>query len=317
MKLRQFVFLLFAFAIVCGGSAHAQVKKIYWSDPNLGTISRSNLDGSQVQTIINTGEDIAYITSSSTKLFYTIGSPTPQIWSADFDGTNRTLLATLDNANFPRGLAYNSVSQKLFWTSFHGSDDSNGTIRTMNTNGTGLVNILSLSTAMPYGMAVDGSLGKMFWANTGTDELRIANVNGTGATTINTTNVGDTAQVAVDPVTQKLYWTDVSSSSVLKSNYNGTSMTVVGSITPGALDSGITVDNASGYLFWGDTFLDRIYRSDLNGGGATAIISSGLSYPMSLTVVSVPEPATYLFVGCLVLGAGWIRHRRKQIVATR
>src|SRR5689334_7669840 len=83
-------------------------QKLYWTDPNLHKIMRSNLDGTTVEPIIATNEDLAYITASDSlgKIFFTIRSPTPQLWSADFLGQNRQLLATFDSANYTRGLAF-------------------------------------------------------------------------------------------------------------------------------------------------------------------------------------------------------------------
>src|SRR4051812_12136823 len=95
--------------------------KLYWTEDE-GSIRRSNLDGSNVETVIETrdangrnGENFAYLTAdlAAKKLYYAIGSPTPQLWSADYDGGNRQLLATLDTANYVRGLAFDHPSKQL------------------------------------------------------------------------------------------------------------------------------------------------------------------------------------------------------------
>jgi sugar lactone lactonase YvrE len=293
--------------------AVAGPEKLYWSDNNLRVVKRSNLDGSQVETILSTGEDISYLTASRSlgKLFYAVGSPTPQLWSADFDGQNRQLLATFNGANYVRGLDFDDVSQRLFWTSSHGSIAGNGKVRSANANGSGVQDVLALSELYPYGMAIDSDVGKMFWANSVSEDVVVqANLDGTSQQTV----VGPasfTSQLAVDSVANKVYWTDNESQSVRWSNYDGTQMAPIGSISMFSFDSGIAVDHASGYLFWGDTFTDVIYRANLDGSNPTAIVTSGVSYPISMLVVTIPEPASaLLFVGSLLVVAGkWMRRR--------
>ena len=40
-------------------------------------------------------------------------------------------------------------------------------------------------------------------------------------------------------------------------------------------------------MFWSDTNNDRIYRARLNGGGATVLISSGLSNTCKIEVIEI------------------------------
>lgn len=316
MLKRQFGFFLMILLAVFiqSRTVDGQVNKLYWTDSNLQQINRSNLDGTQVETIIAFNEDYSYITASSSlqKIFYAIGSAVPQIWSANFDGSNRQLLATFDTANYVRGLSFDANSQKLYWTSSHGTQSGNGKVRSMNANGTGLQTILNVADNFPYGMAVDPTVGKLFWANTAHDQLSKANLNGSSVQTFASGKVGDSSQLTIDTVSQRLYWNDISTESIYQSNYDGTGLSAIGTISRAAYDSGIAVDHNSGYLFWGDTQIDVIYRSDLDGGNRTTILSTGLSYPQSFVVVSVPEPSTLGICILLLFGIAFVISKRKH-----
>ena len=191
--------------------ATAAQTKLYWTDPNLGIIKRCNLDGSTVETVLNTGEDIAYLTAANSlgRIYYSIGSPVPQLWSADFAGQNRRLLDTFDTANYTRALAFNPADSKLYWSSSHGYVAGNGKIRSANNNGLNVTDILTLSERYPYGLAIDPTAGKMYWIDT-VDEKRIerANLDGTARETVINGSVGFTGQITLDPIGQKLYWVD-------------------------------------------------------------------------------------------------------------
>jgi len=302
-----------AAVLSCASSSAVAAAKLYWAE-EAGSIKRSNLDGSEVETVIFTGEDFAYLTASrsSKKLYYAIGSPTPQLWSADLDGENRELLATFDDANYVRGLGFEQDSQKLYWTSFHGYRAGNGKVRSANADGSNVHNVLTLSDGYPYGMAIDHASNQMFWANTEQNTLERAKLDGTGRQVIGT-GVSLTTQLAVDPAANKLYWIDVEDVKIHWSNYDGSESAVIastGSRFTYAYDSGIAVDHASGSLFWSDTSTDQIYRSDLDGSNATVIISGGLHNPGSMVVVNNPEPSCGLVLLTL-LGARAMTARRR------
>ena len=297
----------------------AAVQKLYWTDD--GRITRSNLDGSDVETVIDTrvpdvvgsGENYAYLTADPTKnkLYYAIGSPTPQLWSADFDGSNRQLLATLDTDHYVRGMAFEQDAKQLYWTSFHGYQAGNGKIRSANADGSGVRDVLSLSDGYPYGMAVDHAKNVMFWANTEQNTLERANLDGSGRQVIGS-GVSLTTQLAVDTASKKLYWTDVDHLKIHWSNYDGSESAVIAS--PGsafsAYDGGIAVDHSSGSLFWSDTSNNRIFRANLDGSNPTAIVTSGLDNPGAMVVVNNPEPSLgCIFLGVLATGAALSRRR--------
>ncbi len=290
-------------------------EKLYWTDPNLQVIKRSNVDGSNVETIISVPRDYAYLAASQSlgKIFFSVGAPTPQLWSADFNGGNQTLLATFDDANYTRGLTFSPSNSKLYWSSSHGYVAGNGKIRSANANGSSVTDILSLTERYPYGMALDGA-GKMYWADT-VDETRIerANLDGSSRQTIVSGSIGSPTQLSIDPAGGKLYWLDSEHGFVYRANLDGTSQQTIGTVSsnPPALDSGIVVDGTLGKVFWSDTQLDQIYSANLDGTNKVAIVTTGLSGPFSLALVTVPEPnLMVIFISTLASAAIWSISRR-------
>ena len=242
----------------------------------------------------------------------------PLYWAEDegaikrsnLDGGNRRLLATLDTANYVRGLAFDHPSKQLYWTSFHGYQAGNGKVRSADADGSNVRDVLTLSDGYPYGMAIDPAPGLMFWANTEQDTLERANLDGSDRQVI-ATGVSLSTQLAVDPAADKVYWTDADDLKIHWADYDGGNAAVIAApgSTYAAYDSRIAVDHASGYLFWSDTASDRIYRSDLDGSNAM-IITPGGSNTTSLVVVHNPEPSMG-FVSLSLLGAVATMRRRR------
>jgi sugar lactone lactonase YvrE len=314
-----FVLVTVAVLSCAAPGARAAAEKLYWTDE--GTIKRANLDGSEVETVISTrtkdnpaGDDFAYLAASqaSRTLYYAIGSPTPQLWSTDFLGGDRQLLATLDTANYVRGMAFDQASKQLYWTSFHGYQAGNGKVRAADADGSNVRDVASLTDGYPYGMAIDHAAGLMFWANTEQNTLERAKLDGSDRQVIGTGVVSMTTQLAVDPAANKLYWTDVDNLKIHWSNYDGGESAVISALGSryAAYDSGITVDHSSHSLFWSDTSTDEIFRADLDGSNARAIISEGLNNPGSMVVVNNPEPSVGLVFLSLLAAGGTLSRRR-------
>jgi hypothetical protein len=292
----------------------AEPAKLYWTEEGFVGIKRSNLDGSQVENVLATGENVAYLTASFSleKLFYAVGSPTPQLWSADLNGQNRQLLATFDDANYVRGMAFDPATQRLYWTSSHGYAAGNGKVHSANVDGSDVQQVLALSDNYPYGMAVDADSGRMFWANTLAASLERASLDGTAREVIDSGATSATSQLAIDSVAQRLYWNDPENNRIRWSNYDGSQAADIVALSSAftAYDSGIAVHHPSGSLFWSDTSTDRIYRARLDGSDPMIIIGSGLSNPGSMIVVGVPEPRSGLLMLAgllLAVAAGWVR----------
>ena len=301
-------------SIISVNNAVAAPLKLYWTDLNLDLIQRSNLDGSNVETIAQVpGITYLAVDPNQDRIFYAIGSPTPQIWSMDYEGGDNQLLSTLDVSHYVRGMDFDASSNQLFWSSSDGYTSGGGKIRASNADGSNVHDVIDLDlvkskATRPYGMAVDETLGRLFWSNVYENTIEQADLDGSNRMTAATSSNIEPNMIAIDSVTQKLYWIDGTQNEVLWSNYDGTAKQSIGVVSNFSLDSALTVDHESGYLFWSDTMEDTIIRSQLDGSDPTIINDQG-SYVMSLLVVEIPEPTSGAL---LILAATLVSHRRRN-----
>lgn len=295
MKLAQAV-LIFSFLMLLVLTPRAQCAdyKLYWSDDELGDIKRANLDGSNVETVIDTTSNIVGMTASVElgKLFYFTASV--ELWSADLDGGNRQLLTQFDQANFIRGLAVDPEAGKLFWSSSHSYIAGNAKIRSASLDGTGVTDILSLSDKYPYGMTIDLPAKKLYWLNTEQDRLVRANYNGGAFETVVNTSRTFAGNLAIGSNATELFWTAPEASRV----YSLTGP--VGTTFQTGYDNAIAVDTDHDRIFWSDTRADTIYSANFDGSDKIAVLSSGVPDVTDLVVLSfesVPEPSSFVLAG--------------------
>jgi sugar lactone lactonase YvrE len=134
---------------------------LYWSDFGLGRISRSDLDGSNVQSVFdNLGDPVGIALDVSNDMIYWAedGDPTtsPAIQRGGLDGTG---IETLVSAGLerPLGIALDLVNEEMFWTDF-----SRGTISAANLDGSNeriLLSNQSYPRQIILGPTIDLTLG--------------------------------------------------------------------------------------------------------------------------------------------------------------
>ena len=165
--------------------------KLYWG--RVGGIYRCNLDGSNPEPFIQTGETIApewpidmQYDPASDKI-YLVNDRTDYTggyWSVNFDGTNmQELVLDIDGtaieADFENGKTYMAVYAA------DGTPVTENGIYMCNLDGTGISKIGDFGTKATWGMTMDKDLGKLFWAykvsNSNPDgKIVRANLDGTG-----------------------------------------------------------------------------------------------------------------------------------------
>ena len=156
-------------------------KRMYWSTW-AGKISSANLDGSNVQDAIvglDEPEDIALDVSSGK--IYWIDSNANVIQSANLDGTNIQNVIS-EGLSHQLGIALDLTAGKIYWTntSFwplsepHVSFDK---IQRANLDGTNIEDLVTTDLVLATGIALDISLGKMYWSDSAHGIFR-ANLDG-------------------------------------------------------------------------------------------------------------------------------------------
>ncbi len=225
---------------------------VFWATTPgaIGSIWRSNLDGSDPQTIV-TGQSRPGGVAVSGDHLYWAAVGTGAIWEASLDGTGRKQIASgLD------GVAANSTN--LYWT------NGDGTITEAKLDGSGAHTIISGQQDAWY-MAVGSS--HIYW--TRLQQVWEANLDGSNPQPI-VNNLRDPIGIAVD--SSHLYWVDDAADTVNEANLDGSDphTIVTGQIRP----YGIAVDGTN--LYWSDyatspTAPGTIWESNLDGTSAQAI----------------------------------------------
>ncbi len=133
--------------------------KIYWTEKSSNKICRANLNGSSVETLVQTDllePQGLRLDSIAGKMFWA-NKGKHQIQRANLDGTQ---IETLVSAKLgqPIDIAVDPVAGKLYWT-----DSSLTSVRQANLDGSG-VELLSNASDSVSGLTLDASRNQLFWA---------------------------------------------------------------------------------------------------------------------------------------------------------
>ena len=253
---------------------------IYWTDWFTGTISRANLDGTAVETLVtglDTPRGIALDVAGG-KMYWTdyelFGDDSGKIQRANLDGSNIETLVSGSDGLF--GIALDVASSKMYWTSYDG-------IHRADLDGSNAAILIARSdSGRPNGIALDVAGGKMYWASGYSPiAIRCANLDGSNIETL-VTGLDEPQHVALDTARGKVYWADedwtADTGKIQRANLDGSN---VETIIPG-LDSpeGIALYLANDKLYWTEhsgTYAG-INRANLDGTNIETI-TPGLGLP--------------------------------------
>ena len=140
-------------------------KKLYWIDSFETKIQGADLNGENIETVIQLDDDITNfaLDIESAKFYWT--DPQYHIRRMNLDGTNMETLLDNWNTNLTRGIGGIAIADgKIYWTEQQVWYRVSGKIHRANLNGT---NVETLATPFgnPTGIAVDTLNGKVYWAN--------------------------------------------------------------------------------------------------------------------------------------------------------
>ena len=182
--------------------------KIYWSDAEIGTISRANLDGSGYEVLAIDPDDppnSLALNVPAGSMYVIHGYPGGH-WSirqGDLDGQNMQTLTDLKGELWrPNSLAIDHTGDRIFW-----ADSARDLIGHANLDGSDPAVQFLPGPEEPSSVAVDSVNGKLYW----TDYRRIYRSNLDGSTTRRVA-YNSLAElpigIAVDNKNGKLYYTE-------------------------------------------------------------------------------------------------------------
>ena len=306
MKTTHFLAFLSGLVFLATG-LFAQQTYLYWTDRTGGLVQRSDIDGSNVTTIvsgISTPEAMTY--DSVNNKIYWLERGTGTIFRADIDGSNSETVISSLGAGL-RNLAVDPTNSDIYWAI--DSDGPSQVIRRANYDGTGTTTILSGLTD-PQSIALDVPNNFLYYSDEGANRIARSTLAGTGLTTIYSTNTNDPERVVLNAAGTFAYWLDGNAGGGTNSVYSGDlsdfSQTTL--VTGLSSPSDIAVTDSTIYI---SNFNGQILSASIAGGGTTTLVT-GLGQLRSVTVV--PEPSTY----ALIFGAGafvaviYLRYRKRE-----
>jgi DNA-binding beta-propeller fold protein YncE len=89
---------------------------MFWHDGGNQAILRANADGSNVQTIVNTGADGTglAVDFAAGKVYWSVVGSSAAIFRADLDGGNVETIIS-GGLSVPEGIALDTVNGKVYW----------------------------------------------------------------------------------------------------------------------------------------------------------------------------------------------------------
>lgn len=270
--------------------------KVYWTDRNNGataaaSVSRSNLDGSGVESLVPPGSNPRFIALDPANA-HAYWTDTGVIRRADLDGAG--VQDVISGLPGPMGIALDVAAQQLYW-----GDTSSGGIHRANLDGTGVTTIFVALPGRPRALAIDADARKIYWTETGTRRIRRANLDGSGVEDVVPAAGLLLEGIALDPAGGNVYWADVSFdvsgvvvSRVRRANLDGSNVEdiVVIPAVSGipASPTGVAVDAGGGKVYWtvywAGTTEGKIQRANLDGTAVEDIVT-GLDTPWGVALL--------------------------------
>lgn len=273
--------------------------KMYWAGGS--GIGRANLDGSNVETILEGGfklrgpESIALDVAAG-KMYWTewgqagrtrgymrsgpnddgIGNPTYGIHRANLDGSNIETLAIFPDAPEPTdgklywdapeptSITLDVTYSKLYWT------DSSHAIHRANLDGSNAEPFFT-GGENPWGIALDIPGNKIYWTEHEAKKVQRADLDGTNVEVLLTSQSTIPVGLALDGAENKMYWTDQGTNMIRRADLDGANSEDLAKAlrTPVSL----ALDVAGGKMYWTNSDTSVIQRADLDGSNVENILT--------------------------------------------
>ena len=166
------------------------------------------------------------------------------------------------------GAAADGAGVRIYW-----GNESGGTIRFANLDGTGKTTLLAGEGGGPCGVALDPAAGKAYWANFASGQIRAANLDASGTASNLFTDAGSVCGVALDRAAGKIYWANFTANSIRVANLDGTGVpATLFAEPPGSGPSGVVIDRAAGKIYWTNQSSEEVRIANLDGSGTASTL---------------------------------------------
>ena len=254
-----------------GVAVDADAGKIYWTDGRAHALRRSNLDGTEVEDLIDNvrGSGIAIDPGSRTLFFGNVGAGTIEV--LDLETMTRTILAS--DVYRPIDLAFDSNANALYWTHFdqQDADELGGSIRRLNLSGTTRPEVIVDDLTLPFALTVDARDGMLYWSDLMEGAIHAVSLSDPGKVDDVLTQLDVPAAIAVDPATGTLYFTEARKARTAMASLAdpvGTQQDITGIFAVADL----AIDSNGGFLYWTGWLTGSLGRVNLDGSAPTTLV---------------------------------------------
>lgn len=153
-------------------------------------------------------------------------------------------------------------------------DHSQGSIRKVELDGTGLTTIIPDIGGGLRTLDVDATAGKIYWSDVNDVAIRRSNLDGSSPEDVLTSGISWPSELVLSPATGQIFWGDQVSFLLRQSSLTGSGTTTLRSTS---FHVGLALDTVNNKLYWStsDTvFAGRILRSNLDGSSQETVITA-------------------------------------------
>ena len=252
--------------------------KIYWTDNADNAIYNANLDGSDVEVLVQETEAPwgIDIDQTNSKMYWVKFTGEPKLLRANLDGSQVEDISNGEGFGSIWDIDVDETTNRLFFTHSGGRR-----IQRSNLDGSDLVDLISGLDQQPAGIQVDEQNNKLYWTENQSGQIWRANLDGSNIENLISTGLTSPRGLALDLTAGMMYWTDVNADKIQRASINGANIEdlVVGLSSP----QGITLDLAEGKMYWTDSSTGKIQRANLDGTEIEDLLT-GLSGPYGIAL---------------------------------
>ncbi|CEF64522.1 Low-density lipoprotein receptor-related protein 6 [Strongyloides ratti] len=186
----------------------------------------------------------------------------------------------------PEGIVVDWIVKNIYWV-----DSKLDQIFVSDFNGKYVTTILSVNITNPRGIAVDPSLGYLFWSDWDIKNPRIerSNMDGSDRKVIYKSNVssedGWINSISLDYIAKRVYWVDAKSDKILSTDYDGNDMKEIFNDSM-FIEHPFGVEVFENHVYWGDWKTFSIYRaSKWNGSHIEVVDIRPFGIPLGIRII--------------------------------
>jgi hypothetical protein len=261
------------FALTAFFPAFVCAQKVYFTELDSQRISRSNRDGSGVETLGYTSAPLGLaVDSASAKRYWVVrtlfGGPVNGIIRSNLDGGRPEILVR--GLGEPVGLALDLRHGTMYWTD-HAPDSPK--IQRANLDGGNVQTLVASGLVDPIGIALDVGGGKVYWVDHDANRIQRANLDGSGVQTLVSSGLNRPEGITVDVARDKIYWTETIGMRIQRASLDGSGPEVVLASPTFHNLVEVKLDVAEGMLYFTDYTADKVQRATIEGQGLQDLLT--------------------------------------------